>query len=290
MKLEINIKNNNIQKTNDSTTNTEYSDGILTEINKNRKGLKPFKGKIFYISLALVITLSMIDTQVIGGSGIGIFIIFFVIFLRIASEIFFIKSKIELNYNLDEKISLSYDNLTSSFNSLNESKGLWQKTESEAIENQKYSGGASNSVTREKVTSKVNLAEFFNISNIKMPMLNLHDSKIYFMPDCILLEQGSLTEYSYIDLDVSFNYGRFNEEKPPKDAKIVDHTWQVVNKQGGPDKRIKDNKKIPVCLYDYVCMNLGDKTFTIIVSKPDVGKKLAISLVEYQKIISNYIF
>ena len=43
---------------------------------------------------------------------------------------------------------------------------------------------------------------------------------------------------------------RFIErEKVPKDAKVVDYTWQYVNKSGGPDKRFQNNKKIPICLY-----------------------------------------
>ena len=32
----------------------------------------------------------------------------------------------------------------------------------------------------------------------------------------------------------------------------TDHTWKYVNKSGGPDKRFKDNKKLPVCLYGQV--------------------------------------
>lgn len=43
---------------------------------------------------------------------------------------------------------------------------------------------------------------------------------------------------------------RFIESSPvPKDARVVDHTWQYVNKSGGPDKRFKNNRQLPVCLY-----------------------------------------
>lgn len=33
---------------------------------------------------------------------------------------------------------------------------------------------------------------------------------------------------------------------------MVDRTWRYVNKKGGPDKRFKDNRELPVCLYDEV--------------------------------------
>lgn len=35
----------------------------------------------------------------------------------------------------------------------------------------------------------------------------------------------------------------------PKDANIVATTWQKVNKDGSPDRRFKQNKRVPVCEY-----------------------------------------
>jgi len=40
------------------------------------------------------------------------------------------------------------------------------------------------------------------------------------------------------------------DDRVPKDARIVDTTWRYVNKRGGPDKRFKNNKELPVVLYD----------------------------------------
>jgi len=39
------------------------------------------------------------------------------------------------------------------------------------------------------------------------------------------------------------------DEKVPRDASIIDTTWKYVNKRGGPDKRFKSNKQIPICQY-----------------------------------------
>jgi hypothetical protein len=33
---------------------------------------------------------------------------------------------------------------------------------------------------------------------------------------------------------------------------LVDKTWSYINKKGGPDRRFKDNRELPVCLYDQV--------------------------------------
>ncbi|WP_462388382.1 hypothetical protein [Acidovorax sp. Q11] len=44
---------------------------------------------------------------------------------------------------------------------------------------------------------------------------------------------------------------RFIEDgSPPRDAQVIDRTWRYVNKKGGPDKRFKNNRELPVCLYD----------------------------------------
>jgi ribosomal protein L7/L12 len=55
----------------------------------------------------------------------------------------------------------------------------------------------------------------------------------------------------YADLNVRWQDSRFIEtERVPRDAKIVDHTWKHPNKSGGPDRRFRDNRQIPVCLYE----------------------------------------
>ncbi|MFP3435632.1 hypothetical protein SB781_38380, partial [Paraburkholderia sp. SIMBA_061] len=56
---------------------------------------------------------------------------------------------------------------------------------------------------------------------------------------------------NYSDLNVRWQDSRFIEtEHVPGDARIVDHTWAHPNKSGGPDRRFKNNRQIPICLYE----------------------------------------
>lgn len=55
------------------------------------------------------------------------------------------------------------------------------------------------------------------------------------------MELKSKGEHRYIESD-----------QLPHDAQVVDHTWQFVNKDGGPDRRFSSNYQIPVCLYGYI--------------------------------------
>jgi hypothetical protein len=55
---------------------------------------------------------------------------------------------------------------------------------------------------------------------------------------------------SYGDVQVDCRQTRFIEDgAPPSDAMVVGETWQYLNRKGGPDRRFKNNRQLPVCLY-----------------------------------------
>ena len=74
------------------------------------------------------------------------------------------------------------------------------------------------------------------------------------LPDKILIiRKNKVGALSYKNLNIKFNETRFIEsEYVAKDAKVVDHTWQYVNKNGSPDKRFKNNRQLPICLYGVI--------------------------------------
>lgn len=60
---------------------------------------------------------------------------------------------------------------------------------------------------------------------------------------------------SYKELQVLVSSTRFVEDgSVPRDAIVVDRTWRYVNKKGGPDRRFKDNRELPVCQYEEVAL------------------------------------
>lgn len=68
------------------------------------------------------------------------------------------------------------------------------------------------------------------------------------------MQDGSrIGAITYRDLELRWQDSRFIEDGPvPSDARIIDHTWKHPNKSGGPDRRFKDNKQIPICLYEVI--------------------------------------
>jgi hypothetical protein len=77
---------------------------------------------------------------------------------------------------------------------------------------------------------------------------------LHFFPDRLLIfDTNGVGAVGYKDLRIDTESTRFIEEEGvPSDAKVVDKTWKYVNKRGGPDKRFKDNRELPVCLYDQI--------------------------------------
>lgn len=55
---------------------------------------------------------------------------------------------------------------------------------------------------------------------------------------------------SYDELNILWNNTVFIEDDGvPSDTQIVGQTWRYVNKGGGPDRRFKNNRRIPQVLY-----------------------------------------
>jgi hypothetical protein len=70
---------------------------------------------------------------------------------------------------------------------------------------------------------------------------------VYVLPDQLLVEQdGRYASLSLKDVRLVTRTSRFITRSVPAGVQPVDETWQYVNKSGGPDKRYKDNPRIPV--------------------------------------------
>jgi hypothetical protein len=89
-------------------------------------------------------------------------------------------------------------------------------------------------------------------ANMDVPILQAGKTTLAFYPDRVLAFQGkSVGAIDYGNLQAVSKPARFVEQgSVPSDAKVVDHTWQYVNKNGTPDKRFKNNRQYPVCLYN----------------------------------------
>jgi len=123
----------------------------------------------------------------------------------------------------------------------------------------KYSAGASQGLKFGAASLALGRAPGV-VANIPVPVLTAGRTTLAFYPDRVLAFQGrSVGAVSYARLQGASEFVRYVEsESVPHDARIIDRTWQYVNKKGGPDKRFKNNRELPICAYSQLNLSTPD--------------------------------
>ncbi len=164
-----------------------------------------------------------------------------------------LRKTVVLFYELEPDAAQSYEELIEIMDRMASCHKLWHIESEGVVYNKKYHAGANKIINR--FPSQIsNDAPSFLKTNITVPMLGVGNQALYFFPDCILVyESKKVGAVSYQDLDIhTFTENFIEEEKVPKDSKIVGYTWQYVNKNGYPDKRFASNPRLPKVEYEYV--------------------------------------
>lgn len=92
-------------------------------------------------------------------------------------------------------------------------------------------------------------------SNVTPPMIAIDGKNCYFFPDCILVEENKrFGAVRYETIRTAIREQRMIMDAAPADATVVGQTWKYVNKNGSPDRRFKDNRQLPICLFEEIGM------------------------------------
>lgn len=193
----------------------------------------------------------------------------FLILTVVSAIAFFIINKkgiIDLSYTFeDDQETIATERITPLLKISNSQK-IWYLTQTSKVIDKKYSAGASDLVKRKSCSTSSKLPFPFK-TNAEVIVFTLGSEKLLFLPDKLFVIQGTkIGALNYTDVNISINACHFIEdESVPHDAHIVDHTWKYVNKQGGPDKRFSDNKKLPICLYGKMIIKSSSGLDTVII-------------------------
>jgi hypothetical protein len=155
-----------------------------------------------------------------------------------------------LCYDLDETTAHAFESFIGAWRSVSTVRNLWTIPQAVQYGDKKYQGGASIGVTRDSTQLRFGAPDNVRC-NISVPMLRTRTATLAFYPDRLLVfRAGQVGAVLYSALQVLPSNGRFNEEQAvPADTQVVGRTWHYVNKSGGPDRRFKNNREIPVCAY-----------------------------------------
>lgn len=180
-----------------------------------------------------------------------------------------------LFYDFDPVLEQAYGVLHAGATQLAQCTGCWHIAASGNVQDRKYHAGASKLVDRKATTIRAESPHFLK-TNIQTVAIAVGRQTLYFFPDRMLIfDTGRIGAVGYDELSVRVSQGRFIEDKAPRDARVVGHTWRYVNKNGSPDRRFANNRQLPVCLYDEIHFSSRSGINEIIqVSRVGVGQAL----------------
>lgn len=180
-------------------------------------------------------------------------LIFFIVLIRRLKKNDQRRFEMNLHYEMDDQFQQVYNQFSEHFTTLARSARIWQYLNASATYDRKRNAGATKLIKRTAIrgiaTNQAPLPYF--TTNVAIPCLKLSNLELYFLPERLLVKRGStFAAVFYKNLHIDGYTTRFIEdESVPRDAQVVDHTWQYVNKSGGPDRRFNNNRQLPICAY-----------------------------------------
>jgi len=228
----------------DQTTDKVFKDFIL-EIQAKIK--RPMYSNIFLISWIVILSLFNIsDAMKFLFFSLGIAGFFY---LRMKDK----KAKeIQVIYDFNDGMEDVYKRSMSKIENFKSTQKMWRIVASKNTSDYKKNAGANNLVNRVPIT--VDNKSSFVKSNVDIYRIKTGKEQIIFLPDRVLfIERKRVGALSYDEINTVESKTNFIESgKIPKDSNQVGTTWQYVNKNGNPDKRFKNNRKIPVMEYGQI--------------------------------------
>lgn len=170
-------------------------------------------------------------------------------------------SYVQLDYDFEPEMKEQYDRMQESFKALCRSDKIWDITSEYANDQFATRSAASTVVNKRSVTFSTGGLDEIKSEIPALVWENANGADLYFYPNFLVVwsNKEHFAIVGFNEIDFQFNPTRFiEEEKVPADTTIIDSTWHKVNKNGSPDRRFKDNYKIPIVRYG----SIGLKTNT----------------------------
>lgn len=263
-KKSANVSNS--QKPTVTNANASFLYSVENSENAVSSDYKPFHSainrfiKIYTVLLWLSIWLPFgLFIGVIMGISLGLppsfASIYFLVPITIIATILYANlGKVKAVYDLDsDEGKFRIEHLQTIMQLLQKCKAIWQINDVYANNVIKTSAGARQSIVRTRIKIKKKKPYYLR-ANVKAYSIKLKKQILDILPNIIIIRGiKNIGAVAFNELHITVSAETFVETGSlPKDASIVDHTWQYVNKDGTPDRRYNQNRQIPVCLYGVI--------------------------------------
>lgn len=151
-------------------------------------------------------------------------------------------------YDLEDESS--FQALHTGFDWLAACARVWRLDAEGRTSDWKRSAGATGVVKRHALSVRKGAAPYIK-TNVAVPTVPAGRKTLFFFPDHLLVFEGrDVGAVDYGSLDVQAQTSKFIEDEGvPPDATVLEYRWKFINKKGGPDRRFKNNRQLPVTLY-----------------------------------------
>lgn len=192
----------------------------------------------------------------------------------------------EVQLDVDARISEDekgkYKLLCEGFDVLMTSEKLWIVSSSTANSELKSSAGTL--VDRKEIELYTGVFNFIK-SEFDIPILTDCNGAAYYIYPQWIIKAFSPTSFDIFpikSIEIKYRTTRFIENGIiPSDTKVIDYTYQYVNKNGGPDKRYSYNPRQPVV--GYGCIEMEKLGLSYQISNTEATEKFSDS---YQAFIA----
>jgi uncharacterized protein len=164
-------------------------------------------------------------------------------------------------YDLADETVNNLTRFAQEFEKVGAARRIWNIDTAGNTYDWKRNAGAGRLITRRPATFCQNAPSVLK-TNVSVPCLKGGRQSLYFLPDIVLVMQGShVGALTYEQFEIGWNTTVFIEEDGvPSDSETVGYTWRFVNRDGGPDKRFNNNRRIPKVRYQQMGLR-GDGGF-----------------------------
>ena len=151
-------------------------------------------------------------------------------------------------YSLDDQAIAAYQTLHNAFAALAASAVIWHVRARAAVYDRKYTAGASTLLDVHPTRADKQEPPLVRTNLETVSVVAGSGTRLCFFPDRLLIfGPHGVGAVNYRDLQMQYTETQFIlNTSAPRDARVVDWTWQYVNKKGGPDRRFAHNPRLPI--------------------------------------------
>ncbi len=164
---------------------------------------------------------------------------------------------VRIDVIFDDYAKTLYEALLLSFQELSLCSSIWDITSAQENNGISDRTGANRVIERKKTSIKFEEIDSLKADWKVLKFQNKNGGDIFISPwHVVIMEKEKIDIFDIRKLNMSYFSDRMIEEESiPWDAKVIDYTWQYVNKSWWADKRYKKNSKIPIVEYGKLCLD-----------------------------------